>query len=484
MDYINASEMRVIDINSAYHGVSSQELMENAGRAVFEELVKLGIEGRRIAVLCGAGNNGGDGMVAARLLGEKGYRVDVYLVGGRGAVKTREAGRALRELEKKGLGIKEVSSAEEVELEADIAVDALLGTGIEGEPREPYKGLIELLNRSPCRKVSVDVPSGLGSETCVQPDLVVALHAAKEGLQEFANVIVKDIGVPEKAWTHTGPGCLIVNLRRRAGSHKGDNGRVLVIGGSSEFHGAPLLCSLGALYSGCDLVTLYAPEPVAEVARSFSPDLVVRAYAGEHLNQDAVGKAVELLQKQDVVVLGPGMGVAEETGMSVNTLLASTPIPAVIDADALKVVDKEVIRGLRRAVLTPHAHELELLTGEQLPSNLEERREAVLTWAGRLGSVILLKAGTDIIAGGDGKWRLNETGNAGMTVGGTGDVLAGMVASFMAQGMEGFEAACCAAFVNGAAGDRLHSFKGFGFTASELAKELPYTIKSLIDEYG
>jgi NAD(P)H-hydrate epimerase len=352
MEYINPAEMRAVDINSAYLGFSPKLLMENAGRAVYEELSKIeGFKEKRITFLCGTGNNGGDGFVAAKFLVKKGRKPAVYLVGKRNRVSTDAAREALSELEGKGVKVKEIEEAGAINFKSDIIVDALLGTGVIGEPREPMKEIIKQVNSSRAFKLSVDVPSGMGSKTVVKADLVVSLHMAKKGLENY-NTVVKDIGIPYKARSHVGPGDLSVNLKRKAASHKGENGRVIVIGGSAEYHGAPILAGLGALNAGCDLVTLLVPESILDAARAYKPDFVVRSYEGEHLNSSALKELAKYSPEQDVCIIGPGLGTSGETKKALNNMLARIKIPVVLDADALKQLDIRVLKKIN-SVITP-----------------------------------------------------------------------------------------------------------------------------------
>jgi NAD(P)H-hydrate epimerase len=483
MEYINPSEMRSIDINSAYFGVGFSELMENAGRAVFEELKKInGLREKSIAVLCGPANNGGDGFVAATHLFDDGYKPTVYLSCRKGDMKTREAKGALKNLLEKGDSVKEVVRADEMDFNVDIIVDALLGTGIVGEPREPFKSFINSVNDSSAYRISVDVPSGLGSKTVVKPDIVVCLHRAKIGV-EGMQMVVRDIGIPARAETHVGPGNMIAHLKRATDSHKGENGRVLVLGGSTGYSGAPILAGLGALGSGCDLVTLFVPETILDTARASTPDFIVRSFKGEHLNSGAVKEILDFSKTQDVLVVGPGLGISDAAKKALNEILSKVSVPVVIDADGLKQLNKKLLKGLS-AIVTPHAAEFKILTGEALSNSLKERKKSIERWARELSTTILLKSPVDIISSPDGKTLLNDTGNPGMTVGGTGDVLAGVASGFISQGMSPFDAASIGAFVCGAAGDQLQIFKGHGYTGSDVAREIPYTVKRFFDLYG
>lgn len=478
---LSARELRALDINSTWLGVGVEELMENAGRAVAEVLEeRTSLAGKRVLVLCGPGNNGGDGFVAARYLLEKGARVRVVLVG---EPKSRAARLNLARLRR--LGVKVGRRAKR--MDAEIIVDALLGTGIRGEVREPYRGVIGAINRSAAFKVSVDVPSGLsdrGEGYCVAADLVVTFHAPKPGLERFSTVVV-DIGIPEEASRYAGPGDVVVHLpERRTEAHKGEHGRVLIIGGSAEYHGAPLLSAFAALNAGVDVVYLAVPEVNFEATRGFSPEFIVRKYRGEYFSAEAISEIEALLGGVDCVLIGPGLGVREETSRGVVELLKRCSKPCVVDADALKVLrDRLPMKGAR-LVLTPHAGEFYALTGERLPQEPEERVEVVRKWSRRIEAVVLLKGSVDIISSREGEVKLNKTGNPGMTVGGTGDVLAGLTAGLVAQGMSLFPAACCAAFINGYAGDMLLEEKGYAFTASEVAATIPYAIRDIFERFG
>jgi NAD(P)H-hydrate epimerase len=482
MEYINPKEMRALDINSAYFGVGFRMLMENAGRAVADEVLKIdGIKDKDIRIICGNGNNGGDGFETAMHLEKNGVSPKVYNVGKKGGLKTDEAKNALANLEDVGGWVRGVADTDDIDYGTDIIIDALLGTGIVGEPMEPFKRIIDRINASAAFKVSIDVPSGFGTRTWVASDLVIALHMAKDGTERFKTV-VKDIGIPKKASEYVGPGDLILSLGRKPDSHKGENGRVMIVAGSKDYYGAPILTGLGALYSGADLVTLFVPESILDSVRSHQPDFIVRGYEGEYLNSKAVDGILDFSSSQDALVIGPGLGVASPIKKSLNSILTKIKIPVVIDADGLKQVETNVLKQVN-GVITPHIAEFQILTGENPLPSMSEREKIISGWAKKLSISILLKSPVDILASSDGRIKLNETGNLGMTKGGTGDILAGLVGGFQSQGMDNFKAASAAAFVNGAAGDAIYRFKGFNYSASDVAREIPYTIKRFFDLY-
>lgn len=251
---------------------------------------------------------------------------------------------------------------------------------------------------------------------------------------------------------------------RRKTSHKGDNGMVLVVAGSEVYVGAAVLSSLAAFRTGVDLVHLAAPELVSIIANAYSPDMITHKLPGKYLKKSHCKKILELSKKADCVLIGPGLGRHKDTISAVKYLTKNIKKPVVLDADALHASP-----ALRNCVVTPHKAEFKDLFKDDA-SKVSVKKNA------KKDLIILLKSSVDIIS--DGKRvKLNRTGNAGMTVGGTGDVLAGVVAGFIAQDLPLFEAAVKAAYVNGKAGDRLKKKKGFGFLASDILNEIPSVIK-------
>lgn len=262
-------------------------------------------------------------------------------------------------------------------------------------------------------------------------------------------------------------------------SHKGQNGRVLIVGGSIDYFGAPVLAGLGALYSGADLAYLYVPESNFNDTRNYCADFIVKKYPGEYLTPRATESIIEFGKKCHCLLIGPGLGEREQTVEAVVTILNELHIPTVIDADgllALKKIEKFPLQ--QPIVVTPHKVELQELIDREVNIDENDQKSLVLlrSLAMDLHINVLLKGHSDYIASDEGFVEVNRSGNAGMTVGGTGDVLAGMVASFMAQGLEGFDAARCGAYLNGKAGDLLRKKMGYCYTASDLAKALPEVI--------
>jgi NAD(P)H-hydrate epimerase len=273
--------------------------------------------------------------------------------------------------------------------------------------------------------------------------------------------------------------------KRDPEAHKGYFGKLLVIGGSSRYTGAPALVGMAALRSGVDLVTIAAPAEAAKVISSFLPDLITIKLSCRDLEPSVLPGLEEEFKRCTAVVVGSGLGTMTTTRDAVIELARrlrnyNPSLPALFDADGLKALagERELCQGMPW-VFTPHAREFEVLTGVDLPPDINGRMEHVKTAAEWLGCTILLKGHVDVIAGPKGDVKLNYTGNPGMTVGGTGDVLAGIVATFLSQGAEPFRAAVAGAWACGRAGDLCHKEKGYEFIASDVVEKIPDVFKEV-----
>ena len=495
MKYVSSTEMRILELNSQFLGVDTLTLMENAGRAVTDEIAKRlnGVTGLNVVVFAGLGNNGGDGMVTARHLASRGARVVVILAGDPERIRTREARENYERLANLFHTVdiivfrpERVNMIRNLCKKADVLIDALLGTGLKGSVREPYKTLISIFNESNGLKLAVDIPSGLDSDTgevldiSTRVDFTVTFHAMKRGLvkrEDLAgDIVVADIGIPIEAELIAGPGDLVLSLKPRIPeSKKGDYGRVLVVGGSEVFSGAPALTALAAQSVGVDIVIIASPSPVTNSIRSFTPTLIVHDLEAKYLDDRCVDKVMKIAERVDAIAIGPGLGLRDETLEAVLEIIRRTPRekPIVIDADALKALARELeVVKERNVVLTPHAGEFKILFDVALPMDYRERMREVERKARELKLTILLKGPWDVISNGY-MTKVNITGNAWMTVGGTGDVLTGIVAAFLAQGCDTFRAACAAAFLNGLVGDYLVKTKGGHLSPLDLVNNIP-----------
>ncbi len=262
-------------------------------------------------------------------------------------------------------------------------------------------------------------------------------------------------------------------VKRKKDSHKGENGRLLVAGGNEQFIGAPILSALAgiaALRSGTDLVNICAPEKVAWAINCFSPDLITTKFAGKNFSEKHAKKVIELSKKNDCLLIGPGLGLGKGTQKFAKKVVSGVKVPVVVDGDAIKALKGKIFKN--NCVLTPHSNEFEVFSGKKVPKELNKRKALVKKVSLKHKCVILLTGKVDVISCGK-KVKINKTGNAGMTVGGTGDVLAGLCAGLVAQGAGLLEAACSAAYFNGLAGNRAHKKYGYGLMASDLLEELP-----------
>lgn len=496
---ITTREMRVLEMNTVALGIPLLNLMEAAGKSVADYIYsKISPErGVEVTVLAGKGGNGGDGFVAARYLSEMGYRVQVILSHSPSEIEHPDAARNFQVLKK--MTSVRIRSADEEGLvlqESDVIVDALLGTGVKGELRGTVRRLVEEANKTPFKlKVAVDTPTGLNPDTgeihgvAFKADVTITFHDIKPGLlkrpEYTGEIVVAKIGIPLEASLYVGPGDVAYRLPPRPPTaHKGSSGRVLAIAGSEKYVGAAYLAAKAALLAGVDLSFLLVPKSIRSIVAGLSPDIITIPYDGEYLSPihvDVVEKTIDEI-KPHVVAIGPGLGSRSETIEAVKGIIRKVlerDLPMVIDADALKAV-KEMNETLRyKAVLTPHRGEFRYLTGVDLGENPLEKASLVKEYARRKESIILLKAPIDIISDGT-RIRFNKTGNPYMAVGGTGDILTGLVAGFIARSRDLFDAACVAAYVNGVAGDYMLRNQGY-VVASEMLNYVPLVLSKPLE---
>lgn len=455
--------------------------MESSGNAVARVAREMTDEGDAVAVVCGRGDNGGDGMVAARFLGSR--DVTVHLLGRAETIATDIARANWTALQRAELDARSVADSQTLDLgDPDLVVDAMLGTGVSGALREPEATVARAVNDLGAPALSVDVPSGLDADTgtsdgvAVEADQVVTFHDEKPGLGDLdAEVTVVDIGIPATAELFVERGDL-GRLRRDAQSHKGDNGEVLVVGGG-PYTGAPALAAQSALRAGADLVRVACPEGVAREIQGYSENLIVHSFDAPRLAPGAVDDLLDRAGDHDVTVFGPGLGGHEDTLAAVEAFLTEFRGTAVVDADALQVVpDVETAATL---VCTPHQGELRKMGGETA-DDWRERRELVESFAADLGQVLLVKGNYDVVSDGE-TTRVNRTGNPGMTVGGTGDVLAGATGA-LACVLDPVDAAAVATYANGTAGDRAADRHGYSLVATDLVDELSAALRREVAE--
>ncbi|MFW9786717.1 MAG: NAD(P)H-hydrate dehydratase [Candidatus Thorarchaeota archaeon] len=495
-DPITPEEMRILEYNSEYLGVTISMLMENAGREVARIIEKTTkVSGKHIAILCGLGGNGGDGMVTARYLDEAGAFVDVYLLGDELMIRNKdtlhnwEILRNLHDILSEELPTESAVKTCRAIKEADILVDGIMGFGLRSKLREPMLTAVKMLNKSPAIKYAIDVPSGIDSETgavysaAVKADHTITLHAPKVGMSKAKEYLGKlhvvSIGIPSEAKYTSGPGDLRpFKQLRSVYAKKGDFGRILVIGGSDVYSGAPALAGMAALRTGADLVSVLVPDPVVSAIRSYSPNLMVTSLGSRVLLPETVDTVVEHVKSNHVVALGPGLGLEQQTKVAVTSIvehLVKLKTPLVLDADGLKALaSSELKLNPELMVMTPHWGELSILLEHELGDDtlLPNRVDQAVECAKKYNAIILLKGPVDVIAAPDGTFKLNRTGVPAMTVGGTGDVLTGIVAGLLASGREAIQAASAAAFISGVAGEMAFNERGNHIVATDCIENI------------
>ena len=482
---ITGDRMAAVDANAAALGVPQVQLMESSGNAIARRVGELLEREDTVVIVAGRGNNGGDAFVAARFLdgdrsdrdgdeGTSSYDVRTTLLGSPDRITTEITRQNWDALVAGDAATETVTDSLSFELpEADLVVDAMVGTGVSGDLREPIATAAHAMNAADAPVLSVDVPSGLDAETgelaanAVRPDHVVTFHDLKPGLDELdAAVTVANIGIPTAAERFVGPGD--VDLARPPDR----SGRAYVIGGG-PYTGAPALAAQAALRSGMELSFVAAPDAVAGEIQGYAEDLIVQPYEGDRLTPDHVEDLLETaIAYENVIVLGPGLGSADESLDAARSFLESYDDRVVVDAEALSVVpDLDTDATL---VCTPNRRELARMGGPET-DDLATAADEIESFAAELGHVVLAKGVDDVVSDGE-RTRIVRTGVPGMAVGGTGDLLAGITAGLL-EDAEPFEAACAAAYVNGRAGevlaDRWGPGDGLGITASDLLTEIP-----------
>ena len=514
---VTAAEMRELDRATIESGHATGEaLMERAGAGVAEAMERRygPVLALRIVVLCGPGNNGGDGFVAARHLRARGAETHVGLVGACAQVRG-DARTHLERLERDGPGVVELGSEDALQRflamrsSWDFALDALLGTGARGG----LEGLIACaahalrdLDDAGTRVVAVDLPTGVHPDTgeiarrAVRADLTVTFGAPKRGQwlypgRAFVGALeVVDIGLlsvrpdggrfPVELATGIGIADLLPSRDPRA--HKGTAGRVLVVGGSPGLTGAVTLAARAATRSGAGYVQCAIPESLDSVlAIKLTTQMTLPAPQTRErtLAASALAPITRWAERADSVLVGPGLSRDAASAELARALVAARARPMVLDADGLNAFAGRPgfeARSGAPLVLTPHLGEMGRLTGDT-PDALEARRiDAALEWAVKWKAVVVLKGAPTVTAGPDGRATANPTGNPGLAAAGTGDVLAGMIAALLAQRLDPYDAARAAAYVHGLAGDRVAGEKGsLGLDAGDVLEAVPAAVLAL-----
>lgn len=508
-----AQQMRDLDaaaINDI--GIPGMILMENAGAGTARRMVERygNLCQRRIGILAGPGNNGGDGLVIARHLHQGGGRPLVFLTVAQDRLEG-DAGANLAIVNSLGLPVIDASSpaaAEDARQEiiaCDLLVDALFGTGLKRPTTDHWQQLIALANSLPAPKVAVDIASGIDADNgqvlgiAIRADSTCTYGCAKPGhflepgRSHCGELTVIDIGIPPAVIEKTAIRQRLLTAatirdwlpQRTADHHKGTAGHLLLLAGSRGKTGAALLAGKGALHSGVGLLTIALPQDLHTIAPAALPEAMAEPLphsTGIASAGDLATIRVALAGKR-AIALGPGLGTAATTQELVTELYRSVPLPMVVDADGLNALAPQFLLGTTAAgprVLTPHPGEMARISNLTTREIQSDRIEVARTFAVAHQVVLLLKGAPTVIAAPDGEVALNPTGNPGMATGGMGDVLTGIIGGLLAQGLEPFIAACAGAYLHGIAADILAQSAPWGYTAGGVAATLPLALGRLL----
>lgn len=492
VEYITREESLAIETNEFRNGIKAYDLMLNAGKAIADHISSPNLDD--IVVLAGSGNNGGDGIVAAGILAKE-HKTTLILIK---KPKTSEAKKALKNLKSTKLTIKELNQninlIEIIELmkHSDLIIDALIGVGLQRDVRSPYSDIISEFSKNEFNICCVDIPSGLDCNTgnwlsdSYKPNSIVTMQYTKAGLKQFTDeeiIKVADIGISVESAYYVNSGHF-TNFwpLRESDSYKGENGRIIVIGGSDGFTGAPVLSGMSALRAGVDTLRIAVPETIRDIVAGYAEDFIVLKVKGNKLTTKGFNRFRDLLvNRHDVVAIGMGLSNHPECIKFVIELFEYIKgrIRIVLDADAIRAFRGrlELLQD-SGAIITPHRAELRMMLDEQIPENPKELIKFLEKTASRLGIVILLKGKIDIITNGK-RTFLNSTGHPGMTVGGTGDVLAGLVGAANCFIEDSVIATAIAANVMGRAGEYAAKKYGNSLLASDVIHEIPKVIMDL-----
>ena len=493
---LTAAESRDLDRVARERGIRTEDLMERAGRGVAAAALELcgGAYGRRLVAVCGKGNNGGDAIIAARVLSAAGMTATAILIG-------EPPGAA--GLEAAGVRVGAATDLARELARADVVVDGIFGSGFRGGVEGPHAEAIEAINRSGALVVAVDVPSGVEGDTgavrgpAVRADVTVTFGALKVGAVLFpgaaraGRVVVADIGFPgdlvrSDLLLTEADDVRSMLPRRSPDDHKHRSGDVLVVAGSRGMTGAPTLVAQGAYRAGAGLVHVAVPRGILSSVQPALAEAVWLPLPEGPEGALAAGAWDELAERAarcDAIAVGPGLTTTGETPELVRRLVSEAPAPLVIDADAINAFEgrpAELAERPGEAVLTPHEGEFSRLFAMPVSELAEERVGLVRKAAAEVRGVVALKGPRTLVALPDGRVRVNPTGSSALATGGTGDVLTGIVAAFLARGLAPEDAATAAAFVHGLAGEIAGRRSGEGTLASDVAAATPEAVAQVL----
>lgn len=493
MEYLlNSAQMKQYDAETIRRvGIPSLVLMERAALCTAEEIKKSGFDLSSVLVVCGSGNNGGDGFAIARILDEWGIQVKLAFVGKNQSMS--EETRVQRNI-CENCGIK--TSTNFMEREYTTIVDAIFGIGLSREVQGRYAEVMEWINQQDASVVAVDIPSGISADTgkvlgiAVRADLTVTFaykkvgHVLYPGTEYCGRVVCRDIGIIGKRISgNTLPVFTYKDddlgriPKRKPYSNKGTYGKVLMIAGSSGMSGAAYMAALAAYRMGCGLVRVFTPKCNQPVIQSCLPEAIVTAWDEASFPKKQLDEAMEW---SDVAALGPGFGTGEIQSTILNYVIRHYEKPFVVDADGLNLLSKniELLYDTKAPmVLTPHIGEMKRLTGSTKEEILEDILLTAKGFAKEYHVTCVLKDARSVVSDG-ARTYINTSGNSGMAVGGCGDVLTGMIAGLLSQGMSPFDAACAGTYLHGRAGDLAkEKLTEYGMLATDVINHIGEAMK-------
>ncbi len=454
-------DSRILDVNAEASGVEMENLMDRAGGAVAKLVGSL--RKRRILIVCGSGNNGGDGYAAASILLKDGFSVECFPASPPSSELCNKKYKAF--VQNNGKIVKKFDDGK-----YDVVVDALLGVGVSGIPREPFFSLIDRMNKTKATIVSVDIPSGFPSEHSVLPQYTVTMQFQKHGMNKrnCGKITVADVGFPRESIDMIGPGELLAFPSSLSSSHKGDNGVCVMVGGSRTYFGAPTYMAQSALRMGPDLVNLFAPSSIHSYIASNCEGAILKKSGIDYIEFNY--EMMKLISKKaDSVAIGPGISKKEialhEASKIIQYALGEKKY-MVIDADALESVRSiDDFKGM--AVLTPHRGEFKSTFG------LDPDEENVRRVASRINATVLVKGEVDIVTDGEILKKNRAYHHKSMTRGGTGDLITGAVAGLLSRKVDPLHSAFLASFIIGKAGLTAFNRIGDGYLVSDLLNIVP-----------
>ncbi|TCO73158.1 NAD(P)H-hydrate dehydratase [Marinisporobacter balticus] len=515
MKIVNSDQMKQLDrMVIEQFGIPGVILMEHAGSVVLEEVLKYieQKENKEVVIVCGLGNNGGDGFVVARQLFNKGIPLKVVIIGNPSDIGG-DAKINYDIIHKLKVDIHILIGANNMKKFADaikgcgIIVDAIFGTGLKREVDGYIQEIINIINGSGKQVIAIDIPSGIGANDgkvygmAVKANKTVVLELPKicnihyPGIEYIGEMIIKSIGMPKAVFENIR---LNINLItkdmvkevlpfRKKDSYKGNYGKAYVVAGSTGMTGASILTCEATLRSGAGLLKIPVPQSLNTIMETRLIEAItvpLPEFKKGVVGISDIEKIIKTMEESDVITVGPGSGNSRELEELLRNILEHTSKPIVLDADALNSLAKrkellELITS--QTVMTPHVGEMSRLTDLEIDYIKENRIEVATEFSRKWNTVVVLKGSRTVVAGPNGDIYINETGNPGMATAGSGDVLTGIVTGFIAQGIDPLKAAMAAVYVHGMAGDLVAEKLGeYGLMASDIVKQLPFAIKEII----